>query len=74
MISLSWELSIILSSAGPVMLYTASFVERESQQSLPEGITALENVLEEIRNAPWYHSNRTFLINQLEIHENHELN
>ena len=74
MISLSWGHTIILSNAGPVTLYTASFVERESQQSLVEGIMALENVLEEICNAPWYHSNRTFLINQLEMHENHELN
>jgi hypothetical protein len=69
MISLSWGHTIILSNAGPVMLYTASFVERESQQPLLEGITALENVLEEICIAPWYPSNRTFLINQLDMHE-----
>jgi hypothetical protein len=74
MISLSWGHTIILSNAGPVMLYTASFVERESQQPLLEGITALENVLEEICIAPWCRSNRTYVISQSDVHKNYEPN
>jgi hypothetical protein len=73
MISLSWGQIAILSSAGRAMLSTVSFVEKGSQQSLGDRITALENVLEAICIAPKYRSNRTILIGQLDMYKDNGL-
>ena len=50
---------------------TVSFVEKGSQRSLQDGIMALENVLEVTCIDPKYLSNRTILIGQSDMHEDH---